>query len=259
MTFSTLKSTVAILALTAGAAIAQSESVTDEEMTPNTELSQAESHAEDAAESAENTLENTGEAIGDAANATAEGAENAAEATGEAIDDAAEATADTAGNAMDATEEMANDAAEATENAADSAATEMSEETEEMNNEVATDGTTATPDAQAGDEINPTLASMTVGDLLGKDVIEANGETIGEIDYIVVDGGKLSAVIGIGGFLGLGEYTVAIPVSELEPSAEDENALKLTRWTESELESQPEFDESGVESLPEDMSIAMAS
>lgn len=259
MTFSTLKSTVAILALTAGAAIAQSEAVTNEEMKPTSEMNQAESHAEDAMDSAENTLENTGEAISDTADATMEGAEDAAQATGDAMDDAAEATADTAEDAAEATEEVANDTAEATEDAAESAQTELSDEDGTMSGDVASDASNADTQMQMDGEMHTSLASMTVGDLLGKNVIEANGETIGEVDYVVMDQGKLSAVIGIGGFLGLGEYTVAVPVSELQIAAEDEDALKLTRWTETELENQPEFDETNAESLPEETSIATAS
>ncbi|APX13078.1 PRC-barrel domain-containing protein [Tateyamaria omphalii] len=94
---------------------------------------------------------------------------------------------------------------------------------------------------------------MTVADLLGMNVVSANDEVIGEIDYVVNSLDGQAAVIGIGGFLGLGEYTVAIDVSEFEMT-EDEQ-LKLSQYTETELEALPEFDETGVESLPDETQI----
>ena len=60
---------------------------------------------------------------------------------------------------------------------------------------------------------------MTVGDLVGKTVYQPDGDKIGDVDYIVGDAGGAYAVIGIGGFLGLGEYTVALPLSELNYDA----------------------------------------
>jgi putative membrane protein len=55
-------------------------------------------------------------------------------------------------------------------------------------------------------------------DLLGTTVYGANNENIGEIDDIVLerDGGIAAVVVGVGGFLGLGEKNVAIPFQALE-------------------------------------------
>ncbi|WP_147109881.1 PRC-barrel domain-containing protein [Tateyamaria sp. syn59] len=94
---------------------------------------------------------------------------------------------------------------------------------------------------------------MTVADLLGMNVVSANDEVIGEIDYVVNSLDGQAAVIGIGGFLGLGEYTVAIDVNEFEMTADEQ--LKLSQYTETELEALPEFDETGVESLPDDTPV----
>jgi sporulation protein YlmC with PRC-barrel domain len=254
MTFSTLKSTVAVIALTASAAIAQQQAEDSADPGAASEMTKAETHSEDAVESAGETLEAAGDATSDAADATVEGVENAADATGEAVEDAAEATTDAAGNAVDEAQEMASDAAEATEEAADAAETELSQDTAETSGTQMTDD--ATDMTATDDALHASISGMTVGDLLGKDVIEANGEEIGEIDYVVMEEGKLSAVIGIGGFLGLGEYTVAIPVNEFQAAPDNADALKLTRWTETELENQPEFDETGAESLPEETPVS---
>ena len=53
-----------------------------------------------------------------------------------------------------------------------------------------------------------------------------DGEAIGEVDYVIEGENGLEAVIGIGGFLGLGEYTVALPLSDFELN-EDYSAFVL--------------------------------
>jgi sporulation protein YlmC with PRC-barrel domain len=54
--------------------------------------------------------------------------------------------------------------------------------------------------------------------VLGKHVFNDNGETIGKIDDIIVapDKAVSYAIIGAGGFLGVGRHDVAIPVSQLK-------------------------------------------
>lgn len=104
--------------------------------------------------------------------------------------------------------------------------------------------TTMTPEMPAFTSIS----EMTVGDIIGQNVYEPNGDTIGDIDYIVGRDGGANAVIGIGGFLGLGEYTVALPLEEFTYDA-DQQMVKLDT-TKDALKEQPEFDESDIESLP---------
>lgn len=119
----------------------------------------------------------------------------------------------------------------------------------------ATDNTMAT-DGMASDmmEEPQSIAEMTVGEFLGLDVVSDAGEDVGEIDYVIAGASEPEAVIGIGGFLGLGEYTVALPLSDFTFNAED-RTLMVNR-TEEELEAMPEFDESGVEGLDDDVALA---
>lgn len=206
-----LKTTVAILALTAGTAFAGTSVSTETEI------------------NAETSMERAADETKQFANNAAEATENAVDATVDAASDAATAVEETAEDAASATADAVNDAADYTEKA-----------------------------LQADASVGAEMSDMVVGDLIGKNVAEANGEVVGEIDYIVRDGDDLAAVIGIGGFLGLGEYTVAIPLNEFDMGAE-EDTLTLSNWTETELEAQPEFDETGVEGLPEDMPIDQVS
>ncbi|MEJ6392952.1 hypothetical protein V8J82_06790 [Gymnodinialimonas sp. 2305UL16-5] len=95
------------------------------------------------------------------------------------------------------------------------------------------------------------FAGMTVSEIVGMDVhaMGADGEAdVGEIDYIIETADGYEAVIGIGGFLGLGEYTVALPLGAFS-MGDAENQLMLDGYTEAELEAMPEIDESELEAL----------
>ena len=54
--------------------------------------------------------------------------------------------------------------------------------------------------------------------LIGLDVVGANNEQIGDVNDILVDkSGKVDAlVVGVGGFLGMGEKNVALPMTAFE-------------------------------------------
>lgn len=89
------------------------------------------------------------------------------------------------------------------------------------------------------------LSNMTAEELEGKKVVTLTGEEIGEIGAIgesPAHGGRI-ATVEVGGFLGVGEKTIAIPLSDLDKSVSDEESVRTT-LTRSAIESQPEFDES---------------
>jgi len=56
-------------------------------------------------------------------------------------------------------------------------------------------------------------ADVMTSNLIGVDVYTQNSEEIGEIEDMVIDNGRTvrALVIGIGGFLGMGERYVAVP------------------------------------------------
>lgn len=114
-------------------------------------------------------------------------------------------------------------------------------------------GTTTTTEAPMAQNF-ASIDEMTVGDLLGKSVYEPNGDSIGDIDYVLGNNGSANVVIGIGGFLGLGEYTVAVPLDDLTFNA-DEQTVQLDTTKEA-LKELPEFDESDVESLPDETQLS---
>lgn len=65
---------------------------------------------------------------------------------------------------------------------------------------------------------------------LGTSVKNAEGETVGDVNDLVFDDhGKINAVVlGVGGFLGMGEKTVAVPFSALTVGAATDGARTLT-------------------------------
>lgn len=55
--------------------------------------------------------------------------------------------------------------------------------------------------------------------LIGRSVTNEKGQEIGKIDDLIVGRDKvLFAIIGVGGFLGLGEHLIAVPYNSLQVS-----------------------------------------
>jgi sporulation protein YlmC with PRC-barrel domain len=61
-------------------------------------------------------------------------------------------------------------------------------------------------------------SQMMASDLIGTRVVSTNNESIGDINDVIVDrnGQIMAAVVGVGGFLGIGEKDVAVPFKSLE-------------------------------------------
>jgi hypothetical protein len=77
---------------------------------------------------------------------------------------------------------------------------------------------------------------------IGETVRGTNDENIGEINDILVDkgGNVVAAVIGVGGFLGIGEKDVAVPFSALNVSNERDQVITLAA-TKEQLKNAPAF------------------
>lgn len=80
---------------------------------------------------------------------------------------------------------------------------------------------------------------------LGKNVFGPDGEHIGDINDIVVDprpGASALVVIGVGGFLGLGEKDVAMPLSSLRLERIEGAPRLVIGATREDLRRAPAFD-----------------
>jgi sporulation protein YlmC with PRC-barrel domain len=80
---------------------------------------------------------------------------------------------------------------------------------------------------------------------IGSSVFTTTDENIGDInDMIFDDKGAIQAVIvGVGGFLGMGEKDVALPLSKITVTRDENNAIKLTvQASREQLDQAPAFD-----------------
>ena len=92
------------------------------------------------------------------------------------------------------------------------------------------------------------LAAMPASDVIGTEVQNAEGETVAEIVDLVKEQGAedLYAVLSVGGFLGIGDKKVVVPLEELDVDQEGE--IIMANVTEDQLRDMPEYNEEGYES-----------
>ena len=66
--------------------------------------------------------------------------------------------------------------------------------------------------------------------LIDKPAVNSQGETIGDVNDLVTDrnGKVIAALIGVGGFLGIGEKDVAVRFEELKLSRDEHDNVKVT-------------------------------
>ena len=77
--------------------------------------------------------------------------------------------------------------------------------------------------------------------VLGRTVYNDSGDAVGKVDDIIVapDKAVSYAIIGAGGFLGVGRHDVAIPVSQLK---ESDDKFVLAGATKDALKAMPSFE-----------------
>ncbi|OBZ92809.1 photosystem reaction center subunit H [Pararhizobium polonicum] len=103
----------------------------------------------------------------------------------------------------------------------------------------------ATPAAGSGYLTEQADDQIAASSYIGQSVYNAADESIGKINDVIFtkDGSVEAAVIGVGGFLGIGEKNVAVPLETISVSnVPDSNDLKLTtQETADTLKTAPEF------------------
>ena len=79
----------------------------------------------------------------------------------------------------------------------------------------------------AGETTTQARAQVDAESLLGLAVVNAEGETIGEVDNVVIDadGQVRHVIVGVGGFLGIGEKNAALPWNGLVVAADGTSAM----------------------------------
>lgn len=112
--------------------------------------------------------------------------------------------------------------------------------------DMTTGGTATTATGVAGTYLTEqSTDQISADEYIGTTVYNSANESIGEINDLIIEknGGVAAAVIGVGGFLGMGEKNVAVPMANIMVAAEDNNTdLKLTtNETMDTLKAAPEF------------------
>jgi sporulation protein YlmC with PRC-barrel domain len=82
-------------------------------------------------------------------------------------------------------------------------------------------------------------------DIIGTRIKNAEGKDIGEIDRLLIDpqSGKVShVVVGLGGFLGVGEKKVVVPWSDLKMGAAHDGKKAMITMDQARLESAPRYE-----------------
>lgn len=97
-----------------------------------------------------------------------------------------------------------------------------------------------------------TDSSLTGDRWLASDVYHAGvydpkDNKIGDVDDLVIkEGTILEAVIGVGGFLGVGQKDVAVPFTELKVTTKDDKSWLILDTTKDRLKAAPEFDKNSL-------------
>lgn len=114
--------------------------------------------------------------------------------------------------------------------------------------DAATPSTDASTDAAGGDTYltEQSTTQVSANDYIGKTVYNSADESIGKVTDLIMeeDGGIVAAIIGVGGFLGIGQKVVAVPMDTITMTldAENNNQIRLTTTETAEsLKAAPEF------------------
>ncbi|MDN2565406.1 PRC-barrel domain-containing protein [Aquibium sp. A9E412] len=101
------------------------------------------------------------------------------------------------------------------------------------------------------------LASNIIGETVYNGTGEG-AENIGEVDDIIIgeNGDVEAVVIGVGGFLGLGQKKVAIEYDVVKWSELDGERFLVVETTADQLKAQEEFDAAAYEPMPADVEVS---
>ncbi|WP_367717373.1 PRC-barrel domain-containing protein [Nitratireductor sp. GISD-1A_MAKvit] len=132
--------------------------------------------------------------------------------------------------------------------------------------QTSTNTTTGVPSAaptEQSDEMAVRANGHLATDLIGKTVYNGSGEeaeNIGEVNDLVLDEeGEVNAiVVGVGGFLGIGQKEVALEYDLVSWAERDGDRWLVVETTAEALEAQEEFDRAAYRPMPADAEVTEA-
>jgi hypothetical protein len=92
-------------------------------------------------------------------------------------------------------------------------------------------------------EVQDEAQFLAEDEVIGKDVVNMNDEEVGTITDLVMDQEQklVGIVLSVGGFLGIADKWVAIPVDQIEFPTDERPARLLVAVTEEQLQNAPDF------------------
>jgi sporulation protein YlmC with PRC-barrel domain len=99
--------------------------------------------------------------------------------------------------------------------------------------------------AEGSETIEPIKGVSAQRDVLGQNVYDAEGQVVGRIDDLILAKKVVThAIIGVGGFLGLGRHDVAVPVGKLIRAGDK---IVLRGATREAIRAMPRFEYSNMD------------
>jgi hypothetical protein len=129
------------------------------------------------------------------------------------------------------------------EESAPAAATDAGQPPAMADQEVAAEEEPMPPADMKFIEVQEEAQFLADDEVIGKDVVNIMDEEVGEIADLVMDQDQklVGVVLSVGGFLGLGEKWVAVPVDTIQFPTADQPARLLVEVTKEQLENAPDF------------------
>jgi len=87
-------------------------------------------------------------------------------------------------------------------------------------------------------------------EIIGRKVVNRQGDTLGKIEELVVQPQQkeVHAVISVGGFLGMGDHDVVVPMKDLNVTRD--NVTLMSQQTKEDLKTLPKYDENKWQEMP---------
>ena len=114
---------------------------------------------------------------------------------------------------------------------------------EEAGQELAEEEEAVPPPDMSFIEVQEEAQFLADQEVIGQQVVNMMDEEVGEISDLVMDQDQklVGVVLSVGGFLGIGEKWVAVPVDQIDFPTADQPARLLAAVTEEQLKNAPDF------------------
>ena len=103
------------------------------------------------------------------------------------------------------------------------------------------------------------LMSMPVSEIEGMQVVNQDGQELGEVERVAISNqdNQVYAIVSVGGFLGIGDESVALPIEEMNLQ-EDHLVLQTNRSDDELQQSAEDYNEEDYQAVEGDTALSEA-